>query len=346
MTSVKTRFCPSPTGYLHLGNVRTALFNALYAKNQAGTFLLRIEDTDVQRSEEKYVEALQEDLLWLGLDWDEGPGHEAGAEPYRQSQRQAIYDKYYKILQEKELAYSCFCSEQQLKVTRKVQLASGKPPRYPGTCRQLTSEQVQAKFEQGHKAALRFKIPTNKTIVFRDLLRGKQRFDTNTLGDFIIRRSDGTPPFMYCNAVDDALMGVTHVLRGEDHLSNTPRQIMILEALDLTVPSYCHISLITGSDGAPLSKRHGSKSLQELRQEGYLPLALMNYMARLGHHYHDESLLNLDQLAQQFTLEGLSSSPARFDLKQMQYWQHPTVLQSSDDLILQWMGDEVHELSR
>lgn len=341
---IKTRFCPSPTGYVHLGNIRTALFNALYAKGHAGKFLLRIEDTDRARSDEKYTLALEKDLFWLGLDWDEGPERGGDAGPYWQSQRQEIYDNYYQILQEKSLAYPCFCTEQQLKVARKVQLASGKPPRYPGTCRELSSDEVQEKFEQGLQATLRFKIPANKTIVFHDLLRGKQRIDTNVLGDFIIRRSDGTPPFMYCNAIDDALMGVTHVLRGEDHLTNTPRQLMILEALDLPVPIYCHISLITGSDGAPLSKRHGSKSLQELCEEGYLPLALVNYLARLGHYYTDEELLSLDELAKKFTTEALSSSSARFDPKQMLYWQHQTILHIDDQLLWDWMGEKVHAL--
>ena len=341
---IKTRFCPSPTGYMHLGNIRTALFNALFAKGQKGQFLLRIEDTDRTRSDEKYTIALQEDMLWLGLNWDEGPNREGEAGPYRQSKRQDIYNNYYQILQEQDCAYPCFCTEHQLKVARKVQLASSKPPRYPGTCRKLSPEQVQEKFKQGLLATLRFKIPANKTIVFHDLLRGKQRFNTNILGDFIIRRTNGTPPFMYCNAIDDALMGVTHVLRGEDHLTNTPRQIMILEALDLPVPTYCHISLITGSDGSPLSKRHGSKSLQELRDEGYLPLALINYLARLGHYYKEEDLLSYAKLAQKFTIKGLSSSPARFDLKQMLYWQHQAMLHVDNDTLWQWMGDSVHQL--
>jgi len=335
---LKTRFCPSPTGFLHLGNMRTALFNALLAKGQCGIFLLRIEDTDKTRSEERYTDAVQRDLAWLGLPWDEGPGCEAGAGPYWQSQRQAIYDKYYQQLEEQSLAYPCFCTEQQLALARKVQVSSGKPPRYAGTCRQLTPEVVQEKLAQGLKPALRFIVPLNQETTFDDLVRGAQRFNNNDIGDFIIRRNDGTPPFMYCNAIDDALMGVTHALRGEDHLTNTPRQIMILKALSLPIPTYGHISLIVGADGAPLSKRHGSRSIEALREEGYLPLAIVNYLARLGHHYAEEHWMDREQLAAHFSIKSLGSAPARFDAHQLLHWQHESVLRLTQEEIWQWMG--------
>ncbi len=340
---LKTRFCPSPTGMLHLGNVRTALFNALLAKGQQGVFLLRIEDTDRTRSDIRYTEALQVDLRWLGLDWDEGPGRGGDAGPYWQSQRQAIYDKYYAQLEEKGFAYPCFCSEQQLALARKVQRASGKPPRYPGTCRALTREEVAQKLAQGLKPTLRFRITHDQETVFNDLVRGEQRFNNNDIGDFIIRRADGTPPFMYCNAIDDALMGVTHALRGEDHLTNTPRQIMILRALNLPIPTYGHISLIMGHDGTPLSKRHGSRSLQELREQGYLPVAIINYLARLGHYYPEEVLMSFDELAAKFALKSLGAAPARFDAHQLLHWQHEAVAHMDADSLWKWLGSKVHQ---
>ncbi len=339
-SKIKTRFCPSPTGLLHLGNVRTALFDALLAKGQQGIFLLRIEDTDKTRSEERYAAALQEDLAWLGLQWDEGPGWEGDAGPYWQSQRQGIYDQYYQQLEEQAFAYPCFCSEEQLAVARKLQRASGRPPRYPGTCRNLTLEQVQEKLAQGLKPTLRFRVIQDGETVFHDLVRGEQRFNNNDIGDFIIRRADGTPPFMYCNAIDDSLMGVTHALRGEDHLTNTPRQIMILQALHLPTPFYGHISLIVGADGAPLSKRHGSRSVHALREEGYLPIAVVNYLARLGHYYGQESLMSLPQLAEQFSLNALGSAPARFDPHQLLYWQRSAVAQLDKQAFTEWMGGQ------
>lgn len=334
--SIKTRFCPSPTGFLHLGNMRTALFNALLAKGQRGVFLLRIEDTDKTRSEEQYTHALQTDLEWLGLNWDEGP--------YWQSQRQVIYDKYYQKLEEQNLVYPCFCTEQQLALARKIQLSSGKPPRYAGTCRHLTSEIIEEKLTQGLKPALRFIIPLNQETIFQDLVRGEQRFNNNDIGDFIIRRADGTPPFMYCNALDDSLMGVTHALRGEDHLTNTPRQIMILNALHLPVPIYGHISLIVGADGSPLSKRHGSRSIQTLHEEGYLPLAIVNYLARLGHHYSQEYWMDLTQLAENFSITSLGAAPARFDPHQLLHWQHESLLRLDKNALWEWMGTAVHDI--
>lgn len=329
---------------IHLGNARTALFNGLLAKGQQGQFLLRIEDTDRTRSEEKYTLALQQDLRWLGLQWDEGPGHDLGNGPYWQSQRQAIYDRYYQLLLDNDHAYPCFCTEQELKIARRVQIASNRPPRYRGTCRALAKEEAQARLAANEPHTLRFKVPVDSEVAFDDLVKGRQRFATNDLGDFIIRRTDGTPPFMYCNAIDDAMMGVTHALRGEDHLTNTPRQIMILQALQLPVPIYGHISLIVGSDGAPLSKRHGSRSISELRNAGYLPLGVVNYLARLGHYYVSDALLSLQELAEQFSLNALGSAPARFDQKQLDYWQHQAVLQAEPDVLWPWMGSEVQLL--
>jgi glutamyl-tRNA synthetase len=341
---IKTRFCPSPTGLLHLGNLRTALFALLFARKQNGHFLLRIEDTDRERSEERYTDLLQEDLHWLGMPWDEGPGCEQNAGPYWQSQRQSIYDEYYIHLEKNGSAYPCFCSEEQLALARKIQRASNKPPRYPGTCRRFTAAEIAEKQAAGLKATLRFAVPQDKHIDFTDLVKGDQHFENNDMGDFIIRRTDGTSPFMYCNAIDDALMGVTHVLRGEDHITNTPRQILILQALGLRIPEYGHISLITGEDGAPLSKRNGSQSAQDLRAQGYLPEAVINYLARLGHRYEEDGWMSFDTLASKFLLSALGVSPARFDPHQLLHWQHEALARCDNQKLWEWMGEEVHHL--
>lgn len=342
--ALKTRFCPSPTGYVHLGNARTALFNALLANNHSGIFLLRIEDTDKERSKSEFVTALMEDLRWLGLDWQEGPQHDLGRGPYYQSQRQAVYDKYYEILEQKGVAYPCFCTEEELAVMRKLQRASGKPPRYAGTCYGLSKEAINNKLAAGLKPTLRFHVPNDVFIEFEDLVRGLQKFSGNDIGDFIIRRTDGTSPFMFCNAIDDALMGVTHALRGEDHLTNTPRQVLILQALNLPTPQYGHISLIVGQDGSPLSKRHGSRSIRELRETGFFPQALNNYMARLGHHYEDDKYMSLQELSQKFAIVHLGRAPARFDFSQLLRWQQEAILHQDNDALWKWMGEEVHKI--
>ncbi len=323
---MKTRFAPSPTGYMHFGNLRTALFNFLYAHKQQYQFLLRIEDTDRERSGQEFADALLEDLLWLSLQWDEGP--------YLQSERAEIYNKYYAQLEEHGLAYPCFCSEDTLNITRKVQQASGQPPRYSGTCRNLSHDEVQRKFAAGESATLRFLVPRDSIIEFVDLIKGPQRFAANDIGDFIIRRNDGTASFMFCNAIDDAEMSVTHALRGEDHLTNTPRQIMILNALKLPHPQYGHFALINGTDGSPLSKRNGSQSIRELREQGYLPLAVLNYIARLGHYYVSNEFFSITELAHNFELKNVSTSPARHDLTHLRHWQKEALVRCTIDEII------------
>jgi glutamyl-tRNA synthetase len=338
---IKTRFSPSPTGLLHLGNVRAALFSALLAKKAGGTFILRIEDTDAARSEHQFAEILQDDLHWLGIEWQEGPGIEGPNGPYWQSQRGEIYAKYYQMLIDQKLAYPCFCTEQELALNRKLQLSRGQPPRYPGTCFKLTEEEIAARMAAGKKPALRFHVPTKTHVDFIDTVKGPQHFNSDDIGDFIIRRAEGTASFMFCNAIDDALMGVTHVLRGEDHLSNTPRQLMILQALQLPLPSYGHLSLIMGEDGTPLSKRHGSFSLHDLRNEGYLPTAVLNYLARLSHTYDELGLMTFDQLAAEFDLERLSRASARFDKNQLHHWQKEAVMVLPPAAVWDWLGDNI-----
>ncbi len=330
----KTRFAPSPTGHIHLGNARTALFNRLAGER----FLLRIEDTDRQRCRPEYVAALLEDLRWLGLNWDEGP-RSAEPDEYFQSQRLPVYERYYAQLEQAGLAYPCFCSPDALAQARERQRAAGRPPRYPGTCAWLSPEAVQQRLSQGEKPTLRFRVPAGRTIAFDDLIRGPQTFRSDDIGDFIIRRADGSPAFFFCNAVDDALMGITHVLRGEDHLANTPRQLLILEVLGLPAPRYGHLPLIVGEDGAPLSKRNGSRSIRELRQQGYLPLAVVNLLARLGHHYSQDDLLGLEALAAHFDLQAIGRSPARFDPRQLDYWQKRAVHAADDDTLWAWLDE-------
>ena len=339
--TVRTRFSPSPTGYIHLGNARAALFSALFALKNQGVFILRIEDTDATRSDEQYVEDLQQDLKWLGVIWQEGPGAPGQVGPYWQSQRQDIYAKFYQQLEEKKIIYPCFCSDQTLAMARKLQISRSQAPRYSGVCKPLSSAEIADKLAQGLKPAWRFGVPANESIVFVDLVKGPQHFESNDIGDFIVRRADGTAPFLFCNAVDDAAMKVTHVLRGEDHLANTPRQILVLKALGLTMPAYGHLSLIVGEDGAPLSKRHGSFSLSGMRQDGFLPQAIMNYLARLGHGCDAAGLLDKDQLAEHFHITKLSRSSARFDMTQLMYWQKMAVLALDASALWRWLGEKV-----
>ena len=332
-TPFKSRFAPSPTGLLHLGNVRTALFNWLIAHRDRGVFLLRIEDTDAARGHEKYTQALETDLRWLGLDWQEGP--------HIQSQRGAIYARYFEALEKSGQTYPCFCSEHELEIARKTAIAAGRPPRYAGRCRRLTPAEVAARRAEGRPATQRFHVADGASIEFNDRVRGPQRFATSDIGDFVIRRSDGTPAFFFSNAVDDALMGVTLVLRGEDHLTNTPRQILLLRALGLAEPEYAHMALVVGPDGAPLSKRTGSKSVQELREQGFLPLAVNNYLARLGHTYESNALFDLNTLAAGFDTDRLHRAPAHFDEQHLLHWQREAVRAADAATLWTWIAETV-----
>jgi glutamyl-tRNA synthetase len=340
----RTRFAPSPTGLMHVGNARTALFNALLARRLGGRFVLRIEDTDPERSRPAHVAALQEDLVWLGLQWDEGPGRGGEAGPYAQSERGAHYQALYRELEDGGKAYPCFCTESELAADRRTQAAAGEPPRYVGRCRHLSRAQVESRRADGHLSTLRFRVPSGKVIEFDDMVRGPQRVDCDHIGDFIIRRSDGTPAFFFGNAVDDADMGITHVLRGEDHLTNTPRQILLLEALGRAVPLYGHLALIVAEGGAPLSKRHGARAVADLRREGYLPEAVINYLARLGHAYDSEELLGMGDLATRFDTARLGRSPARYDEAQLRHWQAAAVRDLEGGRIWEWLGDEAGSL--
>lgn len=336
---MKTRFAPSPTGRLHLGNLRTALFNYLLARGAGGRFLLRIEDTDAARSTPAHLQALLDDLRWLGLQWDEGPGSDAAdAGSFRQSERGAIYAGYYDRLIDTGAAYLCFCSDDHLARTRRAQLAAGQPPRYPGTCRALAPAQAQARLAAGAAAALRLAVVPGERLVWDDLVRGPQQVQTEVLGDFVIRRRDGSAAFLFSNALDDALMGITDLLRGEDHLANTPRQLLVLRAVALAPPRYGHLPLVLGADGAPLSKRRGDVGLAALREQGVLPAALVNYLARFGHRLEDDTLLSLEDLAARFSTGRLARAGARYDPAQLLHWQHRALGTLSLPALREWAG--------
>ena len=337
---MRTRFAPSPTGLMHFGNCRTALFSYLLAKYHKSEFVLRIEDTDKERSDDKYSMALCRDLKELGIEWDLGPAGDGKTHnEYYQSQRSDIYDEYYNKLLAQGLAYPCFCSEAELKLTRKRQLAAGEAPRYSGTCRSLSKEEQDKRIAAGEKPALRLKVTYSDDIEFYDLVRGEQKFYGRHLGDFVIRKSDGGPSFMFANALDDALMGIEVVLRGEDHLSNTPRQTLVIKAVGLIHknPHYAHISLIVGDDGKPLSKRNGSRSIREMLDEGYLPEALLNYMARLGCKYNADRLLSINELSDRFAKENLARAATKYDIHQLNYWQRKAVALLSNIEFVKWL---------
>jgi glutamyl-tRNA synthetase len=335
---VVTRFAPSPTGSLHLGNARTAFFSFLWARRSAGRFILRIEDTDAQRSQQRFYDGLLADLHWLGIDWDEGPGVGGPAAPYAQAERGDFYRGLFEQLERDERAYPCYCTAEELELSRKVQRMAGNPPRYAGTCRALNSEQRAVRAARGLRPSLRFAVPSGEVVEFTDAVHGPQRYLSDDIGDFIIRREDGTSAFFFCNAVDDSVMGITQVLRGDDHLTNTPRQIMILNALQMRVPGYGHVGLLVGADGAPLSKRHGSTSVQEFRERGFLRDAMLNQLFRLGHASDIDGWLSLADMPGHFRPDHLGRAPARFDDTQLVHWQKETLARLAAADVRAWLG--------
>jgi nondiscriminating glutamyl-tRNA synthetase len=328
-SKVRVRFAPSPTGQLHVGNARTALFNWLFARQRGGVNVLRIEDTDVERSEARYEAQLLEDLKWLGLDWDEGPDVDGPYGPYRQSDRTSIYQSAAERLVEEKKAYYCFCTPQELELDRQQALREGRQPVYLGRCRELDPAQVQRRRAAGEAAAIRLQIPEHP-IKFHDIVRGEVEFASESVSDPIIMRSNGLPVYNYVVVIDDAAMKITHVIRGDDHLSNTPKQVALYEALGLPAPAFAHLSTILGPDRERLSKRHGATSIANFREMGILPEALMNYLALLGWAPSGgtRETFTPQELIKEFSLKRVTPSPAVFDMEKL-YWLNRHYLKQS-----------------
>lgn len=309
MSKIKTRFAPSPTGYLHVGGARTALYSWLYSRHNKGEFVLRIEDTDLERSTQPAIDAIMDGMNWLNLNWDEGP--------YYQTKR---FDRYNQVIDEMlsaGTAYRCYCSKERLEQLREDQMAKGEKPRYDGCCRDGNHNHSA---DEPH--VVRFLNPQEGSVIFDDKIRGPIEFSNQELDDLIIRRTDGSPTYNFCVVIDDWDMEITHVIRGEDHINNTPRQINILKALGAPVPEYAHVSMILGDDGKKLSKRYNAVSVMQYRDEGYLPEALLNYLVRLGWSHGDQEIFTIDEMIEHFTLEAISKSASAFNTDKLLWLNH------------------------
>lgn len=309
MSSVCTRFAPSPTGYLHVGGARTALFSYLFAKKNQGKFLLRIEDTDLERSTPESVQAILDGMSWLGLSSDQ--------KPVFQTARFDVYKQYIQKLLDQGKAYKCYCSKERLDNLREEQIASKQKARYDGRCRDLSQEEMAARQDKPY--VIRFKNPLDGDVIFKDLVLGEIKVSNKELDDLIIARTDGSPTYNFTVVIDDAEMGISHVVRGNDHVNNTPRQINLYQALGFGVPAFAHVPMILGDDGKRLSKRHGAVSVIQYQQDGYLPQALLNYLVRLGWSHGDEEIFSLEQMVEHFSLEKISKSAAAFNTEKLQW---------------------------
>ncbi|WP_432414338.1 glutamate--tRNA ligase [Bacillus altitudinis] len=319
---VRVRYAPSPTGHLHIGNARTALFNYLFARSQGGKFIIRIEDTDQKRNVEGGEESQLRHLQWLGIDWDESIDKDGGYGPYRQSERNDIYKKYYDELLEKDLAYKCYCTAEELEEEREAQIARSEMPRYSGKCSHLSKEEEDKLIAEGREPSIRFRVPKGKIIKFDDMVKGEISFETDGIGDFVIVKKDGTPTYNFAVAVDDHLMKMTHILRGEDHISNTPKQIMVFNAFGWDVPLFGHMTLIVNENRKKLSKRDESiiQFIEQYKNLGYLPEALFNFIALLGWSpVGEEELFTKEQFIDIFDVNRLSKSPALFDMHKLKW---------------------------
>ena len=321
MSAVRTRIAPAPSGSIHVGNARTALYNWLYARKHGGVFILRVEDTDAKRATDEAYKAVIEDLRWLGLEWDEGP--ETGGEfgPYRQSERLERYDAAAQQLIAGGHAYKCYCTTEELEERRKAAMAERKTPGYDGRCRHLSDEERAAFEAAGRESAVRFAVPPDRTITFEDQVRGAISTETKQIPDFVIQRSDGSPTYMLAAAVDDALMNVTHIIRGEDLVAATPRQLLLREAMAIgDVPVFAHLPLLVDEKGKPLSKRWGDVAVSAYRAQGYLPEAMVNYLALLGWSYDDKTnVFSREDLVEKFSLERVGKNPATFDVAKLEW---------------------------
>jgi nondiscriminating glutamyl-tRNA synthetase len=317
---VRVRFAPSPTGPFHIGGARSALFNWLLARKLGGKLVLRIEDTDLERSSKESEENIKSALRWLGLDWDEGVDVGGPYGPYRQTERLATYQPYTEQLLASGQAYYCYCTDEELEAERQQLIAQGQMPRYMGRCRHLTAQDRARLEAEGRKPTVRFHVPENQQISFTDMVRGTVSFDSNGIGDFVIVKSDGIPVYNYAVVIDDSLMHITHVIRAEEHLSNTPRQILVYRALGFALPEFGHISLILGKDRTKMSKRHGATSVDQYRKLGYLPEALVNFLALLGWApVGEQEIFSLKELIEQFSMDRVAKNPAVFDIDKLNW---------------------------
>ncbi|MBD1574989.1 glutamate--tRNA ligase [Vibrio sp. S11_S32] len=331
--TVKTRFAPSPTGYLHVGGARTALYSWLYAKSQGGEFVLRIEDTDIERSTQAAVDAILEGMQWMGLDWDEGP--------YYQTKRFDRYNEMVDKLLSEDKAYKCYASKQLLDEIRAEQEANKEMARYDAKHPKIVAANQAA--TEGDPCVIRFRNPTEGSVVFEDQIRGRIEIANSQLDDLIIRRTDGAPTYNFCVVVDDWDMAITHVVRGEDHINNTPRQINIYNALGAPVPTFAHCAMILGDDGAKLSKRHGAVSVMQYRDEGYLPNALNNYLVRLGWSHGDQEIFSQAEMIEFFSLDNVSKSASAFNTDKLLWLNNHYIKTSEPEYVakyLQWHLDE------
>ncbi len=318
--TVRVRFAPSPTGPFHIGGARSALFNWLFARKMGGKMILRIEDTDLERSSRESEENIKAALKWLGMDWDEGVDVGGPYGPYRQTERLDLYKKYTDRLLAEGKAYYCYCSDEELEKERQDLLKDGQMPRYMGKCRHISAEQIAAYKAEGRKPTVRFRVPENQQILVRDMVRGDVVFDSNGIGDFVIVKSDGIPTYNYAVVIDDALMEISHVIRAEEHLSNTPRQCLIYDALGFEKPVFGHISLILGKDHTKMSKRHGATSVDQYRQLGYLPAGIDNFLALLGWAPGGEQeIFSVAELIKEFSMERVAKNPAVFDIDKLNW---------------------------
>ncbi|MEQ1833990.1 MAG: glutamate--tRNA ligase, partial [Candidatus Eisenbacteria bacterium] len=348
--SVRVRFAPSPTGYLHVGGARTALYNYLFARAMGGTFVLRIEDTDAERSTDASVDAILGGMRWLGLTWDEGPGAGGESGPYFQTQRRALYDASARQLEEMGRAYPCFCTSEQLEARRTEQLARGEDPRYDQRCRVLTPDERAARLAAGERAALRFRLPEPQEVAWDDIVRGRVSFQSEVLDDFVLVRGDGLPTYNFACVVDDLHMRISHVIRGDDHISNTPRQLLLYRALGAEPPLFAHASMILGPDGKRLSKRHGATSVEAFGELGIIPEGLLNFLALLGWALDGKSeMFTLAELEQVFRLERVNPNPAVFDTQKLEWMngQHLKRLDEADRVarITGFLAAHGHDLS-
>lgn len=316
---IRTRFAPSPTGFFHIGGARTALFNYLFAKQNQGSFILRIEDTDLERSKPEFEKDIIESLKWLGIEWTEGPDIGGNYGPYRQSERSDIYEKYLKKLLEEKKAYYCFCSEEELEAKRQDQISRGVALKYDGKCSSLTKKETSKNLEENKNFVIRFRVP-DKKVVFDDIIRGKIEVDVSLIGDFVISKTFKTPLFYLAGVIDDYEMKVSHIIRGEEHISNTPKQLLIQEALGFPRPIYAHLPLILAPDRSKLSKRHGAVSVQEYKKQGYLSETLINFLALLGWNPGTEKeFFSLNSLVKEFSLEQVQKAGAIFNQKRLDF---------------------------